>query len=134
MHNKRLRMICLAPMIVNLCGYGATNPAAPIQETGLVGYWKLRGDCRDYSGHGNHGVNHGVDLNSGTFDGISAHIEVPGSASLKLGTGDFSLCAWIHTEKELDDVIGDVLNLYFTMATTVLYLHLDRTRFGYEEE
>ena len=29
--------------------------------------------------------------------------------------------------------IGDVINLYFAMATTVLYLHLDRTRFGFDD-
>ena len=81
-------------------------------EPGLVGYWKLQGDCRDYSGTGNHGVNHGVDLAQGKFDGISAYIEVPGSPSLKLGTGDFSISAWIHTEQNLDDVIGDVIDLY----------------------
>ncbi|MBM3993494.1 MAG: hypothetical protein FJ303_04995, partial [Planctomycetes bacterium] len=27
---------------------------------GLIGYWKLAGDCRDHSGHGHHGTNHGV--------------------------------------------------------------------------
>jgi hypothetical protein len=32
------------------------------EEPGLVGYWKLQGDSRDYSGNGHHGVNHGVDL------------------------------------------------------------------------
>src|SRR5262245_50125176 len=85
--------------------------AAPVdnsKERGLVGYWKLHGDCRDYSGHGNHGVNRGVKLDNSAFDGIGAYIEVPSSASLKLGTGDFSLCAWIYTEKELNDVVGDV--------------------------
>jgi hypothetical protein len=29
--------------------------------------------------------------------------------------------------------IGDVVNLYFVVAATVLYVHLDRSRFGYEE-
>jgi hypothetical protein len=40
-------------------------------EQGLVGHWKLQGDCRDYSGLGNHGVNHGVDLDGAVFDGTS---------------------------------------------------------------
>jgi hypothetical protein len=46
--------------------------AAPVEaanatrlEAGLVGHWKLRVDCRDYSGHANHGVNHGVVLENG---------------------------------------------------------------------
>ena len=29
-------------------------------DDGLVGHWKLTGDCQDSSGRGNHGVNHGV--------------------------------------------------------------------------
>ena len=29
-------------------------------SAGLVGDWKLAGDCRDHSGKGNHGIIHGV--------------------------------------------------------------------------
>jgi hypothetical protein len=123
---KRVVLVCLAIASANLDGRGAErtrdkkNGAAArrdlalvdgSEEPGLVGYWKLRGDCRDYSGHGNHGVNHGVNLDRGAFDGISAYIEIPSNASLQLGTSDFSLCAWIYTEKELDDVVGDVLEM-----------------------
>src|SRR4051794_8259183 len=81
-------------------------------EPGLVGHWQLRGDCRDSSGHGNDGVNHGVDLEQGAFDGKQAYIEVPASDSLKLGKSDFAICAWIYTEKELDDIVGDVVDKY----------------------
>jgi hypothetical protein len=86
--------------------------SAGMQESALVGYWRLRGDSRDHSGQGNHGVNHGVRLDSGTFDGRRAHVEVPASPSLQLGTGDFSISVWICTESALDDVVGDVLELY----------------------
>src|SRR5262245_46124086 len=80
------RQFLLAWLIANagLVGYCGQ----PNQEPGLVGYWKLKGDCRDYSGLANHGVNHGVNLAEGAFDGISAYIDVPASASLKFGTGD----------------------------------------------
>ncbi|MBI3851970.1 MAG: LamG domain-containing protein [Verrucomicrobia bacterium] len=111
------------------------NKDAPVHvntETGLVGYWKLRGDCRDYSGHGNHGVNHGVNLDSGAFDGISAHIEVPSSASLQLGTGDFALCAWIYTDKVLDDVLGDVLDLYDPSLRKGITLSVYSSGSGYQ--
>src|SRR5262245_32803492 len=81
-------------------------------DRGLVGHWKLRGDCRDYTGLGNHGENHGVDLASSTFDGIRAHIEVPASDTLKFGTGNFTVCARIQTEQNLTDVVGDVIALY----------------------
>src|SRR5882762_5891748 len=105
---KRVLLSCRAAAFASLVGYGAEQslgrkPGNTVgggdasivrgQEPGLLGYWKLHGDCRDYSGHGNHGVNHGVNLDSGAFDGISAHIEVPSSASLKFGIRDFALCA-----------------------------------------
>jgi len=91
-------------------------------DNGLVGHWKLVGDCRDSSGMGNHGANHGADLaakgrdgkpgSAAGFDGRSGRIEVPNSPSLRLGTGDFSISVWIHTESELDDVLGDIVSQF----------------------
>src|SRR4029078_8761465 len=81
-------------------------------EPGLVGHWTLRGECAESSGQGNHGVNHGVDLDHGAFDGEQAYIEVPASDSLKLGTGNFAFSAWVYTEKERDDIVGDVIDMY----------------------
>jgi len=78
-------------------------------DSGLIGYWKLKGDCKDYSGKGNHGINHGVNLNTGEFDGIDSYIEIANSPSLNFGTGDFAISAWVNTEKDIDDVIGDVM-------------------------
>jgi hypothetical protein len=86
--------------------------AADSSEPGLMGHWTLHGDCQDSSGNGNHGVNHGVKLSRGEFDGQQAYIEVPASDSLKLGTGDFAFCAWIYTDNELDDIVGDVMDVY----------------------
>lgn len=54
-------------------------------ERSLLGHWSLAGDCLDSSGHDNNGVNHGVDLATGTFNGVGAYIEVPASESLRLG-------------------------------------------------
>ena len=77
-------------------------------------------------------MNHGVNLNTGAFDGRSAFIEVANRASLKLGTGDFSLCAWIYTEKELDDVLGDVLDLYDPLLRRGITLSAYSTGSGYQ--
>ena len=145
---KRVLSVCvLVVWAGSLGGRGAEppsdhGPGVPAQaadknppggnEQGLVGYWKLRGDCRDYSGHANHGVNHGVNLASGTFDGIGAYVEVPSSAALKLGAGDFSLCAWIYTEKELDDVVGDILDLYDPALRRGITLSVQSTGSGYQ--
>jgi len=84
-------------------------------DSGLVGHWPLEGDCGDRSGNGNDGVNRGADLGSGEgagFDGRGGHIEVSDSGSLRLGSRDFSIAVWIHTDKALDDVLGDILGKY----------------------
>ena len=111
-----------------------SQTAAMSAEPGLVGHWKLRGDCRDYSGHGNNGVNHGVDLNRGEFDGTHAYIEFPPSDSLKLGAGDFTICARIYTEKQLDDVVGDVLDLYDPGARRGITLSINSSAGGFQSQ
>lgn len=91
-------------------------------DTGLVAHWPLAGNCQDRSGHENHGRNHGADLTargpegkpnrSAEFDGRNDYIEVEPSQSLRLGTGDFSITAWVYTDEQLDDVLGDVISKY----------------------
>lgn len=93
---------------------------------GLIGYWKLRGDTKDYSGNDNHGVNHGADLASpdpsgkpngaARFDGRGAWIEVAPSKSLRFGTGDFSISVWVETAEDLDDALGDFVSKYDPVA------------------
>lgn len=99
--------------------------AAGAGESGLIGHWTLQGDCRDHSGQNNHGVNHGVNLQSGSFDGTHAYIEIPASESLKLGTGDFSICARVFTAEQTDDVIGDIVDLYDPDARRGLTLSIN---------
>src|SRR5437868_15549472 len=96
------------------------------QERGLIGHWKLSGDTKDSSGHGNHGENHGADLTAAgpggkpngaaRFDGKNAHVQVPASKSLNLGTNDFTLAVWAHTDEKLDDVLGDLVSKYDPVA------------------
>jgi hypothetical protein len=90
--------------------FTASCPLA--SESGLVGYWKLQGDCQDHSGTGNHGLNHEVDLQTGEFDGRNSFIEVPNAPSLNFGKRDFSVAAWVRTDLELDDVIGDIVTKF----------------------
>lgn len=97
-------------------------------DNGLVGHWQLAGDCRDDSGSGNHARNHGADLTvagpdgkpngAARFDGRSSWLEVPASPSLRLGTGDFSIAAWVHIsgDAELDDAYGDIVSQYDPVA------------------
>ena len=38
----------------------------------------------------------------------TSYIEVPDSSSLNPGTHDFSIAAWVYTQLDLEDVLGDV--------------------------
>lgn len=83
-------------------------------ERDLLGHWKLQGDVRDSSSHGNHGVIRNADLrpDGAHFNGRTSEIEVPAASSLRLGTRDFTWSVWVHTTETLDDVLGDILSQY----------------------
>ncbi len=112
----------------------AVEKDSPIVDDALVGYWKLDGDCRDYSGKGNHGVDHGINLKRGEFNGRDSYIEVPSGPSLDLGKGDFSVCAWVHTEKNLEDVVGDVLTKYDPATRKGFTLSIKASSGGYQSQ
>lgn len=110
-------------------------PAAEPQRdaaAGLVGHWQLRGDCQDSSGHGHHGINHGVDLKAGRFDGRSGWIEVPGGGAFGLGRGDFTVAAWVHTDEVVDDTIGDVVSLFDPSRRRGFSLTIQSSSGGYQ--
>lgn len=88
----------------------------------------------DHSGHENHGVNHGVDLETGAFNGRSAYIGVPVSDSLKLGTRDFTFCARVYTAAELDDIAGDVMEMYDPDARRGVTLTVSSSAGGYQSQ
>ena len=125
---KTRPLVCFALVVVAMRLWADATAAA---GDGLVGHWTLRGDCKDYSGRGNDGVNHGVKLDDGTFDGTSAHIEVPANDALRFGTGNFSFSAWVHTEAQVDDAIGDVLDLYDPGLRRGLTLSINSSASGY---
>ena len=95
-------------------------------HTGLIAHWPLAGDCRDHSGNGHHGRNRGADLTAGgaVLDGRGAHVLVPPSAGLDLGTGDFTLTVQIRTDAVLDDVPGDIVSRYAPGTRTGFQLSL----------
>ena len=104
-------------------------------KEGLVGHWKLRDDCKDHSGSGNHGVNHGVDhgvdLQAAAFDGHGHYIEVPDSPSLQVGTDDFSVCGWIFTERDVEGVPGDLVTKFDPSLRRGFNLGLSSASGGY---
>jgi len=81
---------------------------------GPVAHWKLTTDSRDSSAGRQHAVNHGVKFENGAaiFDGIDDWLEVPAAKVPRTGKGDFTISVQIHTDQDLDDVLGDVLTCY----------------------
>ena len=89
-------------------------------DDGLLAHWKLATDAKDSAEGEHHAGNHGVRFtgDGAVFDGARAWLEVPQAKSLQFGTDDFSIAAWIHTAKELDDVLGDVMTCYDAKTRT----------------
>ena len=104
----------------------------PIQ--GLIGYWTLRGDCQDHSGHGLDGVNHGVNLKTAEFDGRGSFIEIPDQPEINCGNGDFSITAEVFTDKGIDDCFGDLVSKFDTAQRKGFNLTLVSNTSGYNSQ
>ena len=109
-------------MVVAVLGTRGIAIEATGADEGPVAHWNLSEDARDsgpkskvLSGNAR-SVAFGADergaKKAARFDGRESVIAVPAAPDLDFGTGDFSVCAWINTAAELDDVIGDVLSKY----------------------
>ena len=99
----------------------------------VIAHWKLAGDARDAGTHALHGKNQGVQFELakpgplhpvGVFGGRQESIVVPHAPELKLGTGDFSISLWVHTDKLLDDDLGDLLSKFDPVTRTGFHLTL----------
>jgi hypothetical protein len=110
------------------------SESARADDAGLIGHWKLQGDCLDYSGQDNHATNHGVNLERGEFNGTGAYLEVPHRESLNLGAGDFTFSTWLYTEKQLDDVVGDVFEMYDPAARRGITLSINSTTGSFQSQ
>ena len=84
---------------------GATYPDAAIEldETGLVGHWKMDGDFTDSSGKGNNGTGSGGVTatadgqikQAGNFDGVDDFVDAGNGSSLNI-TNAITFEAWIY--------------------------------------
>lgn len=113
-------------LLVLICGFlfqARKKEGQSMAEPGLIGYWKLSGDALDKSGNNLASKIHGkVDFKlvgskgaqskATGFDGQSSWLEVPANPKIKLGSGDFSVAAWIYTENALNDIPGDIISQY----------------------
>jgi hypothetical protein len=121
----------VAQCFLSLAIIVAAVTVSPAAEPELLGHWKLAGDTNDSSPFGSTSNSRDVsfeatrpDGNSpaAVFNGRSSAIEVPDG--LKLGTGDFTISLWLHTENSLDDDLGDLVTLYDPKTRTGFNLSL----------
>ena len=103
-------------------------------DDGLIGYWKLQGDCQDYSGEQNHGHNHHVDLSTSGFNGRDAYIEVISANGLQLGEGDFSISAELYTGKDLRGAFGTLVSKFDPTRRRGFNLALCTNSSGYNSQ
>ncbi len=90
-------------------------------DDGLIGYWRLAGNCADSSIYNHGGSNQWADIftvgpkgipnTAAAFDGKRSYIEICHKDTLNLGTSDFTVSAWICTEANVD-TIGDILDKF----------------------
>lgn len=115
------KTLAAAGLWVVLCGspVSAAERLMPTEAEGLMGHCKLCGDCKDYSGKGNHGTGRNVTFGEGpdgsargavVLNGRDSSIEVPDAESLRLGTGDFSLSAWVKPEAPMRGIFDDIVS------------------------
>lgn len=88
---------------------------------GLVAHWPFAGDGDDHGAHRLPTRDHGVELCAGgpgsragaaRFNGTGAHLEVADHPALHLGTGDFSVSAWVCSDNRDGDVVGQLLGKF----------------------
>ena len=106
----------------------------------LISVWHMNNNWQDSWGT-NHGTAYGaifdatvkkLGSHAGSFDGVDDYIYIPASASLDIGSGNFTIQAWINisqagTEKDIVimDDNNDVIRLYITTGNLVKFVARD---------
>lgn len=111
MSHRSFSFACLLSLSLFANAALAAEPPVDLRQ-GLAGHWPLASDAYDASGNGRDAKNHGVDFRDGAadFNGRNAFLETQGYTLP--GQGDFSVSLWLHTDKQLDDVPGDLISQY----------------------
>jgi hypothetical protein len=91
-------------------------------DDGLIGRWTFDADCKDHSNSGVVGraMNVAIDgappggprKTAARFNGQDSYIHIENHPALHLGTDDFSIAVWIHTDGKACDVVGDILSQF----------------------
>ncbi len=122
-------------LMTTLLVWHSASPRAFAADDALIGHWRFNGDAHDSSVHGRHAVGAGVDFQAigpdggpqtaAGFDGRTSALEVPSSLLPSLGTGDFSVLVRVHLADKLDDLPGEIISQYDSVARTGFRLGID---------
>ncbi len=104
-------------------------------DKGLIGHWPFREDCEDRSGAGLRVRSVSVELDAtgpngepaARFDGLESHLVVEDDGALRLGTGDFSVAAWVRC----DGLYGDILSKFDRTRRRGVTLRVGGSSAGY---
>ncbi|MEQ1825505.1 MAG: LamG-like jellyroll fold domain-containing protein [Pirellula sp.] len=87
-----------------------------------IAHWPLQTDARDHSESKLSSVANAIQFSAADkqgdartaaiFDGKKSVVEVADAPSTRLGTGEFSISLWAHTDTELEDLLGDLVSQY----------------------
>src|SRR4051812_12584272 len=81
-------------------------------DDGLIGYWKLQGECRDYSSAKNDGRARNVDLSTSSFNGRDSSVDVDGAKSAQIGDGDFSITLDVNSVRDVRGAFGSLVSKF----------------------
>jgi hypothetical protein len=99
-----------------------TSTAAPVGPERLVGHWPLAADLDDHSE-----VRHRTDAahvelgapgpsgrpgTAARFDGRRSVLEAADHPTLRFGTGDLTVAAWVRSDLPDTDVVGDIVSKF----------------------
>ena len=130
----------IAWMVLGNSSFSAEPQLKPTEPKGLVGHWRLQGDCRDSSGGENHGIGRNVTFGPGpngsipqaaVFDGRASLIEVPDAELLRLGKRDFSFAVWVKPESPMQGIFGDIVSKYDPQRRRGINFHIAGSSPGY---
>ncbi len=98
----------------------------------LLGHWPLVTDYRDSSGNGLHGHQLATGTTGPESNELHLPVVVPAQPALALGSGDFTLAAWVWTDSGgIQGPIGDVVGKYDASSRTGFTLAIKPSAGGY---
>jgi hypothetical protein len=91
-------------------------------DNALIGHWPLGRDGEDRSGRGHRSIASAVEFGqpgpdgkpdtAARFDGARSRIEIADHPDFHLGGRDFTLSAWVNTDDDAAEIVGDIASKF----------------------